>query len=183
MSRFIFKTAVGFLALAFLTACGGGEDKNKLLNLVMPLKCDHANYREFIHNKEKTEQLISQTGKGCQLQGFDFRKEKDIDLRKAYLPKANLRNSDWRMIDAQGVILTDSDMQKSKIQSAKFIKADVCGADFTNADWKTPSFLAGWLSKPDFTDAKYNSKTTKFPRGFDPKKEGLIKNCSDLKTP
>lgn len=159
MSYFAFMKTAGFLIIAFLTACNG---KNEPDITQKALKCDHTNYQKFIFNKEKTNQLISLTGKGCQLESVDFRK---VPLKGAYLPKANLQSADLRGVSAQSVILTDSDLRKSKIQGAKFTGADIRGVDFTDADWSSRSFVSSWMTRPDFKDANYNSKT-RFPKGL-----------------
>ena len=58
------------------------------------LSCDRSNYKEYIFDIRKTQELISQTEQGCQLAGMDL---SQANLKGAYLLKANLLGAKGRI--------------------------------------------------------------------------------------
>ena len=80
------------------------------------LSCDRSNYKQYIFDVRKTQELISQTEQGCQLAGMDL---SQANLKGAYLLKANL----------QGANLQGANLSKANLKGANLKGADLQGAD------------------------------------------------------
>ena len=57
----------------------------------LPLSCNEVNYQDYIQSSAKTQKLIAETGKGCNLRGAD-------------LTGANLTGADLTGLISQGLI-------------------------------------------------------------------------------
>ena len=118
-----------------------------------PSVCNKINYKDFIYNKQKTDQLIKETGSGCDLLGLDFRGR---DLSKADLRLAAFYEADLRGADLRGANLrSEADLKTdtgNQVVAMLLLSMDEKGINFL--------FLA------DLTGAIYNDQT-RFPVGFD----------------
>ena len=82
----------------------------------VPLSCNESNYESYIWSFEKTQELIAETGKGCNLKGAKLRW---IDLTDTDLRKAELR----------GAYLT-----RAYFRGVEIIRAEIIGANLTEAN-------------------------------------------------
>ena len=92
--------------------------------------CDISTYKNFIWSKEMTDQLLSQTGVGCDLEGADLRRAnlRGADLRGAWLKGANLEKANLRGADLRG-----ADLRRANLRGADLEGADLRGADLEGA--------------------------------------------------
>ena len=68
-----------------------------------PLSCNKLNYKDYIQSSEKTQKLIEETGKGCNL--------READLMEAYLRKARLTEADLKGADLYRADLSGADLR------------------------------------------------------------------------
>ena len=116
----------------------------------VPLPCDEYNYLEYVWSTEKTEKLIEETGKGCNLVGTDFMKVVGRwASTETYLEGADLRGADFR-------------------------RANLTEAIFEGVDGFVGRWASSNLRGADFRGAIYDDKTM-FPEGFDPVESGMRK--------
>ena len=154
------------------------------------LSCNELNYKDYIWSVEKTQKLIAETGKGCNLIGADltgadligaFLRWADLIganlrgavlteavLRGAFLTEADLTGADLREADLRGAFLTEADLTGADLIGANLRRAVLTGADLTGAN------LTHWLwwTNADLKSAKYDDKT-QFPEGFNPIKSRM----------
>lgn len=90
----------------------------------------------------------------------------DANLAGAWLNGANLD-----LAELHNANLAGAHLNEANLNGAAFGGADLCGADMTNA--RNVKIKNG-LRTHYFTKAKYDD-ATKFPDGFDPVTEGMIK--------
>ena len=72
------------------------------------LFCDINNYQSYIYDRAKTDALIEETGKGCQLKDADFQNKSFV-----------------------GAIFIQADFKGVKVQGTDFANAKLQGADLT----------------------------------------------------
>ena len=118
--------------------------------------CYHYNYKAFIHDYEKTKNLIEQTQSGCELYGIDL-SHQDLshsyflraDLRGAHLSHSDLRASTFLEASLEGV-----HMVKVKAKKAFWSRAHMKRADFTEAHLEEGFFLDVDLKEAQLVKAK-----------------------------
>ena len=145
------------------------------LKLLMKIK-HQGLYEEEIDLATRYKDLHRAKLRGADLQGANLLA---ADLRGAELWGANLQGANLLAADLQGAELWGADLQgvslqwaylrEAKLQKAKLQKANLRmaflqGADLQGAD----------LREANLQEAEYDDDT-KFPDGFNPKKEGMIK--------
>ena len=126
------------------------EHESKSLNKKIPLTppvCNASNYKNFINDKEATDELIENTKKGCDLRKLDLIK---ANLSKAYLPKANLSGTNF-----SGAILSEADFSNSILRGTIFNNADLSGAIFSEAYSTHAQFSHAILKEADLTNSRF----------------------------
>jgi uncharacterized protein YjbI with pentapeptide repeats len=117
----------------------------------------------------------------------------EVNLRGAKLVAANLTNAilkdaDLNGADLSGAILKDADLRGAKCR-AYFRGADLRGADLRNAIF-SDDIRTAELDRADLRNTRLDgaylkgatyTENTKFPVGFDPEKEGMVKRADDNK--
>ena len=122
---------------------------------LVPLSCNKVNYQDYIWSIEKTQKLIAETGKGCNLNGVKLR-EADLigaDLRWTNLIKADLIKADLIRADLIGAKLEGADLTAAKLQGAKLRGADLTGADLRVAKLQGADLRGVDLTRADLTGA------------------------------
>ncbi len=118
----------GESASGFLNA----NQARKLLESVIPVEsCERENFYLYVSDKGKMEELVSQTGKGCDLRGEDFIGEnfREYDFRDSDLSGANLSESDLSYGNFSGVNFTGANLE-----AVTFEGSDLSGAIFHRAN-------------------------------------------------
>ena len=131
-----------FFSLAYT---GFFVDQARAQSPTAKLECGHLNYKEYIFDARKTLELISKTGKGCQLVGVNFA---GTNLRGAKLRGANLRRAKLRGANLQG-----ANLQEAKLDEAKLDEADLRGADLRRADLQGAYLYLADLRRADIRRA------------------------------
>ena len=119
------------------------------------LSCNELNYKDYIWSFEKTQKLISETGKGCNLRGANLT-EADLigaDLSGAYLTRANLTRAKLRDANLSGADLIRADLTEADLIRADLIGADLMEANFTRADLRDANLSGADLIGADLTGA------------------------------
>ncbi len=104
--------------------------------------CDHTNWRDFVWDPPKVNELIKITGRGCNLEGIDFSGE---DLEMAYLRKANLSHSKlvganlWKA-DLADAAIEHADLKWADLGEANLSHASIGGSDLRWADLRGTRF-------------------------------------------
>ena len=122
-------------------------------------KCNIHNYKDYIFDFQKVDQLIAETGAGCYLPGVDFSGQ-------------NLENAVFTQSDLRG-----ANFKGAKLQGVKFIKANLTGANFEDSN-----YLHAYYRGAILTRATYNEygAIKAWIRAFsgqgirDPESEGMI---------
>lgn len=152
------------VALSIVGALAFGTFSNALASE----SCHIGNYRDYIFNQTKTEELIRQTGEGCQLPRITLRK---ANLSGAILIRANLRGAYLAHPNLINANLTEANLAGAEISWAEFNEAILIGANFAGADLSWADFSGADLTKANFSGASFHSprynRHTKFPDGFD----------------
>ena len=112
--------------------------------------CDITNYKDYIRDKEKVENLIDQTGQGCNLAG-----ETPWLAYKAHLMKANLKGtnfSDRSLIDADltGAYAQEANFSGTYLNEATFVKIQAERAKFSSVHTMFTNFNEANLFGADF---------------------------------
>jgi uncharacterized protein YjbI with pentapeptide repeats len=89
---------------------------------------------------------------------------KNADLTECTAVKAQFSQADLTNAKLINANLSGANLENAQLFMAKLRGADLCGANLTGAT----------ISQTDFTNAKYNSKTTEFPESFEPKNYDMI---------
>ncbi|CAJ2376016.1 MAG: hypothetical protein IBGAMO2_180002 [Arenicellales bacterium IbO2] len=163
------KNFVGFAQLMLLRQQGSHLD-------VIDLATREVNLSEFTTYPF----LISM--RGADLSHANLQKScflMDADLRDADLITANLARADLAGANLQGAVMAGADLQKTRL-----VGTNLQGVDLRDADLKHAYLQGAYLQGADlkdaqclganFQDAEY-SDDTRFPAGFDPVKEGMVK--------
>ena len=74
------------------------------------LSCNELNYKDYIQSSEKTQKLIAETGKGCNL--------READLYGAILRWADLRGADLREADLTHWLWPNADLKSAKYDNS-----------------------------------------------------------------
>ena len=132
-------------------------------------ECNINNYREYISDSIKTNQLIGNKGnrRGCQLQSKNLSK---TDLRNAVLMKAGLRGANLRGANLRGANLRGADLRGADFKNANLEGANLEGANLqyarfdmanlTNANLKNTAYLVlATFHDAILTSALYNGDT------------------------
>ena len=134
------------------------------------LHCDRKNYPEYIWNSDKTDILIEQTGKGCQLEKVYLT---DQHLRWAYFVKANLRRATIRGKDISYAKFDNANLRDSVFINVKSNNTSFCGADlrdskfsvrenimhfpvFDNTDMRGADLSDIYYTTPSFSGFRFN---------------------------
>ncbi len=99
---------------------------------------------------------------------FQYSNFKKTKLSNAELKYARMRSA--TLYDAE---LNNASLSGAILIFAKLDRASLVGADLRNVDLRGASLLRTDLRDIDLNGAKY-SKSTKFPKNFDPKEHGMI---------
>ena len=136
----------------------------------VPLSCHKLNYKDYIQSYKKTQELIAETGKGCNLKGADLR---GIDLRggatiafdltganptadpTAYLIGADLTGAILTEANLTGVDLTGADLTGADLTEANLWVANLTGAILKGAYLKDAYLKGAYLTKADLTEAYF----------------------------
>lgn len=99
-------------------------------------ECDESNYREYISDRLKTNDLIRKTQTGCQLKEVNLQ---EISLRKAFFKRANLSRANLMQTDMKeaylaGADLSGADLTQANLKWANLQDANLKGADLTDAN-------------------------------------------------
>ena len=126
----LFCSILGF---GFLAQEANAESKNdsSTLKVEEKLGCDFSNYGKYVFNQKLTQQLIDETGQGCQLAGENL---KSINFKGADLRKANLTGSDLERANFYNVRLEGANLSYATIFGASFSESAL-EADFTKAKY------------------------------------------------
>lgn len=117
-------------------------------------------YLDGVGEDERNELLSFHRLDGADLSGLNLR---EADLRSASLIGANLSSSLLDHADLTNAFLVESDLRN----------ASLVGADMTDASLHYARFEGADLSSAVLTGAKF-SKTTAWPRDFDPNRSGAV---------
>ena len=160
MKNSIKKVIVGGLILFGLSS-----------NIFAGPGCDYINFKEYIHDKKKTGQLLKRTGKGCQLETTNLKGAylKGADLYRANLKGANLKWADLKGADLYRANLKGANLEGANLKGADLYRAKLTGANLTGAN----------LTGANLKGAVYDDTTT-FPTWFLIAGKGLLKDvpCS-----
>jgi uncharacterized protein YjbI with pentapeptide repeats len=122
-----------------------------------------------IHNRPLATRLKGAILTEANLENANLRK---ADLRDAKLIGANLRGADFTEADLRGADLTGANLRganliRCRIWTTNFSKVDFSNTDLTNTKTK--------LTGAKLKGAYYNDET-KFPEGFDPTTQKMVKS-------
>ena len=95
--------------------------------------CNIYNYKEYIYDFQKVNQLIKDTGHGCYLPGVDFTGQ---DLKNAVFIKCNCKGAIFKTAD---------------IKETQFMRADL-----TNAVLEDTNYMEAYFGEAILTGATYN---------------------------
>ena len=108
--------------------------------------CNHANYKDYIWDRAKTNDLIKETGSGCQLRNIDLGRH---DLMGAYFCQADLRGA-----NLVGADLTFASLQRADLREG----ANLLGAIIINTSFAMAVFDDSTLWPFDsYTEAQIRS--------------------------
>ena len=124
--------------------------------------------------------------RGAKLRGVDpyFVKPNNTNLYRANLNGADLRGADLREASMVFTDLSKADLRGANLSGANLTKADLRGADLRKANLSKVRLWDADLSGADLRGVDlsraslygaFYSRYTKFPKGFDPIKEDMIK--------
>ena len=114
--------------------------------------CNHANYEDYIWNRAKTNDLIEETGSGCQLRNIDLKRH---DLMGAYFCQADLRGA-----NLAGADLTFASLQRADLREG----ANLSGATIINTSFAMAIFDDSTLWPFDsYTEAQIRSMSASCP--------------------
>ena len=102
-------------------------------------KCNISNYMEFVHDFQKIDRLIAETGMGC------------------YLPEVDFSGEDLSNLVFTNSVLTGAIFKGANLYGAKFINADLRGANFEDTNYQDAYFRSAKLKGAFYN--KYNSVT------------------------
>ena len=113
-------------------------------------ECNITNYRDFIFSEEAIDELIKNTGAGCNLSGVDF---KEAELSRADFRYANLSgaNFQWAYLDGANLYMADLSGANlnanfgSIVVRDKVYKTNLTGAYLKGAS--IPWTYKEWLTK------------------------------------
>ncbi len=88
-------------------------------------ECNETNFKEYVFSKEKIDDLIKRTQKGCDLRG--------ADLTGAYLYGAYLYGAYLTEADLTGAYLKGADLRRANLTGANLNGANLYGANLTGA--------------------------------------------------
>ena len=114
--------------------------------------CTIENYQDFIYDSEKTDNLIKETGTGCNLQ--------EINFGGAHLTGADLRKANLTGVNFYNAYLTGANLSEADLLWANLTEADLTGVDLTKADIRWAYLYKAHLIGADLTETKYNTHTT-----------------------
>ena len=145
----------------------GMEQAQQLAQAPADLQCDFSNYKEFVFNPEKMQQLRAQ-GKTCQLGGLEF---DDEDFRGADLVGINFQGSLFWIVNFEGEDLSDANMkgitcmesnfnnttlnQETDFTDAKLFDCKFRDANMREAIFKRTSFSGVEMHGADVTGANF----------------------------
>ena len=167
-----FKIVSSFLLFAFLGL--GGRIFAYQIGKSQVMSCDITNYQLYIKSLEKTNQLIRETGMGCQLAGESFYMG---HLMGAIFVEANLTGAFFSLEDLEGANFAGANLSRGVLSGTNLKRAN-----FTEANLSQAYFLGAHLAGADLTEAIidgaifmsaiYDSET-RFPDGFNPISAGM----------
>lgn len=141
--------------------------------------------RDFLKMELRRIDLRNSNLKGINLQGSDLSyadlREADLsnaNLSYCYLNEANLSGANLTGVNLTGAYLikaylTKSDLKKAIAKEAYFTGSFLTKANFMKADLSGAFLNGAHLNGAIFNEAVYDN-TTRFDRGFDPHKFGMI---------
>lgn len=117
------------------------------------LFCNADNYQDYIYDEEKTKELIRETGKGCQLEGFDFRGQ---GLQSATFQKANLRFAVFRDVNLYSVDFRRADLFLADLYGAELERANFIGSDLRKANLQNTNYMEAFFRTAKLEGASYS---------------------------
>ena len=109
---------------------------------IQNLKCNISNYREYIYDFQKMNQLIAETGSGCYLPGVDFTGQ---DLTNAVFTKSDLRRAIFKTANLDGAKFIDADLTGAILEDTNYMEAYFRGATLTEATYNYYDGVVAWL--------------------------------------
>lgn len=117
--------------------------------------CHIGNYRDYIFSQTKTEELIEQTGRGCQLAG------------------ANLSGKDLAKANFKGANLIGANLFETNLEGANLIEAYLLRANLSSTNLKGANLIGAHISEKGFSEANIKEANLEETHRYN-KKEELI---------
>ena len=96
-----------------------------------------------------------------------------IYMQRVDLENANLKNSKLTLSDVGGANLKNADLEGTYLFGVKFKNSNLIGSNLRGANLQSADISDSLIKSSDFKNAIYDCNT-KFPKDFNPEKEGMI---------
>ena len=105
-------------------------------------KCNIHNYKEYVYDYKKVNQLIAETGQGCYLPGVDFSNQ---DLTDMVFTQSNLRGAIFRNTNMDGAKFIKVDCTGCALEDSSYMEAYWRGALLKTATYNWYDFGVAWI--------------------------------------
>ena len=105
-------------------------------------KCDIHNYKDYVQDFQKMNQLIAETGKGCYLPGIDFSGK---DLTNLVFTKSYLNGAIFKNAVLNGTKFISADLTNAVLEDTNYMSAYFRNANLTGATYNEYSATTAWI--------------------------------------